>query len=203
MSFILEHGYTLIFLLAVVEGPISTLVAGDLASLGYFSLPWVIAAVYFGEIVGDLAYYYVGRSHNRPVVKKYGRYLGLSPQRIQTLKSFFATSGGRIVFLAKATLGFGTPVYVTAGIVRMHILRFLLIIAIAGAVRTAVLIIVGYFFGTILQEVSEYIRYVSIVVATLFIGAYLLYSRRAPSKIERRLEEHEGRYAIAVKSKHD
>jgi membrane protein DedA with SNARE-associated domain len=54
-------GYVVMFGLMVIEGPIITLMASFLASIGLFSFPLVLLLGWMGDITGDLMYFAIGR----------------------------------------------------------------------------------------------------------------------------------------------
>ena len=56
------HGLLLLFPLAVIEGPIVTVVAGWLARLGHFRLEWAMPILILADLVGDSLLYGLGRA---------------------------------------------------------------------------------------------------------------------------------------------
>ncbi len=65
--FLSEHGLIALLLLAMVEGDLSILLAGVLAHLGVLPLAGVVLAGAAGNLVGDLAWYTVGRRLRRRI----------------------------------------------------------------------------------------------------------------------------------------
>ena len=60
-TIITNHGITILAPLAILEGPIVTVVAAYLASLNLLRLVDVILCVIIGDVIGDCILYWVGR----------------------------------------------------------------------------------------------------------------------------------------------
>ena len=60
-ALIKAHGLLLLTPLAVIEGPIVTVIAAYLARLNYFSLLTVIVVVIMADLIGDICFYLLGR----------------------------------------------------------------------------------------------------------------------------------------------
>ena len=61
VALITSYGYVLIFLLAIVEGPIVSIVAGFVSSLGYLDILVAYGVLVASDMVGDMLYYALGR----------------------------------------------------------------------------------------------------------------------------------------------
>ena len=60
-DFLARYGLLAVFAAAAVEGDASVVLAGVLAHLGFFSLPRAVEAASLGGVVGDTAWYALGR----------------------------------------------------------------------------------------------------------------------------------------------
>lgn len=60
ISLLTAYKYFFLFPIVVVEGPIITVIAGFLSSLGYLNIIIAYLVVVAGDIVGDSAYYAIG-----------------------------------------------------------------------------------------------------------------------------------------------
>ena len=56
-----QFGYWVIFPFIVIEGPITTIVAGWFASLGYLHLGVLLVIANIADMVGDSMYYFIGQ----------------------------------------------------------------------------------------------------------------------------------------------
>jgi membrane protein DedA with SNARE-associated domain len=113
LSALLEHWrYPAIFT-AVILGnvglpiPEETVLAlgGFLAHRGELHLPTVMAVGLLAAIVGDNIGYWVGRRYGRQALERYGRYIWISPDRLEKVSAFIGRSGGLAVFVARFVPG--------------------------------------------------------------------------------------------------
>src|SRR3989338_1390938 len=78
IGWLLLYRYVALFSVVAIEGPISTLIAGYLSSLGLlnFWIAYVVAVS--GDLASDAGYYALGRFGRERFVKKYGHYVGIA-----------------------------------------------------------------------------------------------------------------------------
>jgi len=183
VQFLLAHGYFIMFVLMIVEGPIVTLAATFLASLGYFSLPGVFFISLLGDICGDLFWYCLGRRYGMRFVCGPGRYIGMSESMVNRMRGFFRQYGGKTIFAVKSTTGLCLVTFVAAGVVRMDLRKFLLFSLLGGIVWSATLVGVGYVFGYLYEEIALYISWAGWIIAGLaivfFVGINVHKKRQA------------------------
>lgn len=110
---LLEHWrYPAIFA-AVILGnvglpvPEETVLAlgGFLAQRGELHLPTVIAVGVLAAIIGDNIGYWLGRRYGREALKRYGRYIWVSADRLESVSAFMARYGCFAVFAARFVAG--------------------------------------------------------------------------------------------------
>ena len=89
-----QYGYFLLFPLAVIEGPMITIIAALLAAQGYFNIFAVYGVVVVGDLVGDLFHYAPGR-WGKPLLVRWGNYFGIDREKLAALEERFRTRGGR------------------------------------------------------------------------------------------------------------
>lgn len=82
------HKYLFLFPV-VVEGPIITVIGGFLSSLGLLNKFIAYAVVVVGDIVGDIMYYALGYYGRQRFVKRWGRFLGITFERVERLEKHF------------------------------------------------------------------------------------------------------------------
>ncbi|HLF04676.1 MAG TPA: hypothetical protein VI855_05615, partial [Dehalococcoidia bacterium] len=82
LEWVLRHGYILMFVAIVLEGPLTTIASAFGAALGYFNIYWVVALAFLGNLLPDCLYYFLGYWGGRPVLEKYGRPLGITRARL-------------------------------------------------------------------------------------------------------------------------
>jgi membrane-associated protein len=143
-DFLIAHGSALILPLAVVEGPVVTIVTGFLAAQGYFDRYCALLLLTGGDLVGDLVYYWIGRTSIRPLTLLRGQ-IGLGDAVTPKLQQDLAHSATTMLFVGKWTHTVGCLVLIGAGMLRMPLQRFILANLFAGIPKTVVLFGLGYF----------------------------------------------------------
>src|SRR6185369_15827143 len=102
----LDHfKYIVIFPLAIVEGPIVTILSGLLVYLGQmnFILAYVLLAA--GDLVGDVLIYYLGKYGNRGFASRVMSFLGITRERVQLVEKKFLANPKKIFTIGKAAHG--------------------------------------------------------------------------------------------------
>lgn len=170
----------------IIEGPVATLVAALFASLGAFNVFVVLLLSIIGDIIGDAFFYFLGRKHGTNFVKRFGRYTGITQQRFEKLNEYFQIHGGKTVFAAKSTVGLSWVAFMFAGATKMRMKKFLQYSFLGGLIWSGFLVIMGYFYGYVWRETSEYIEWVGWIVSAIAIISFaviLLYKRRKTRKL--------------------
>lgn len=136
-----------------LPGEMALLVASGYAAVHPTLNVWaVIMAAALGAIVGDNAGYGLGRTYGAPVLERYGRHAGLTPERLQLGRRMFQRYGILIVFFGRFVALLRILAAWLAGISHMHWPRFLAANA-AGAVMWAVAFgLAGYAFGKVVTR---------------------------------------------------
>lgn len=118
------HKYLFLFPVVVVEGPIITVIAGFLSSLGPLNIFIAYAVVVVGDIVGDIMYYALGYYGRQRFINRWGRFLGITLERVERLEKHFEKHSGRTLIIGKLSHGVGAVVLVAAGIARVPFRKF-------------------------------------------------------------------------------
>ena len=147
LSLLEAHPYLWLFPLAVVEGPLVAMVAGSMLSLGIVSWPLALPLVVAADLVGDTAFYVLGRFGHRPWVRRVMGRLGVKRSSLDRLESVFRKRGARVLVGGKLTHFAGAPVLAAAGLAGVGYGRFLLWNLAATVPKSAALMAAGYLFG--------------------------------------------------------
>jgi membrane protein DedA with SNARE-associated domain len=86
---------------------------------GGLDIAEVIAAAAAGAIVGDNIGYWIGREIGFRIHVRYGRYVGLTEQRIKLGQYLFMQHGGKIVFFGRFVALLRVLAALLAGVNRM------------------------------------------------------------------------------------
>ncbi|KAB8307196.1 MULTISPECIES: DedA family protein [Rahnella] len=178
-SLIKAHGLLFLTPLAIIEGPVVTVLAGYFVRLNYFSLSVIFAVVMAGEILGDILFYSLGRWVIGPDGQPPGwlARLGLTQPRLEKMVRSFDSKGGRLLVLAKLTHSAGALVLTGAGMARMSLIPFLFYNIIAAIPKSLFLLAIGWMFGDIIAQVNNWILYVSLGLLIVLVAAGIMWMR--------------------------
>ncbi len=171
--------YFLVFLAAFVEGPLVAVGTGFLIKLGYLSLIPTVIALIMGDFVPDTICYYIGRYGNRSnIIKKYGKYLGMTEEYGKTLENLWLNHSKKAMFFSKLAYGLSMPFLVTAGFAKMPPSKFWGYSITITILHYGTLMTLGYFFGqsyeSLIVHYAQYVELIFIVSASVIIlGIYL------------------------------
>jgi len=179
VHYIATYGYAAVYLLAIIEGPIVTVLAAFLATEGVLSLPAVYGIAVAGDLTGDLLLYGLGRWLSGILPRKEGSWTGKVRDRMDQMKPYVQERAGRLLLFGKLTHSAGFIVLLAAGASRIRLDRFLFFNILGSLPKSAVFVVVGVFFGRFYQSMGGDLRIgaaVLFVVICLVVGV-LLYRR--------------------------
>lgn len=191
---VLAHGsYLVIALVLVLTGAglpvpeeVPVITAGVMASHGQLH-PWLAFVVCLaGAVVGDCVMYTIGFYFGRNVVRehRYWAYF-VTPEREAHMEELICRHGLKVLFLARFLVGLRSPVYLTAGILRVPFRRFFFFDLFCATAVIGTCFLLSFYYG---QPIFRWIRGAQItvtviaVVALLALGIYLwrLHRKYAP-----------------------
>jgi membrane-associated protein len=185
LTWLSHYGYFVIFPLAIIEGPIITIIAGFLCSLGQLDLRLAYLVVVAGDISGDCLYYALGRFAQDRSPKRLLRLLGLTPERIELVRGYFARHPKKTFTIAKISHGIGAAPLFAAGLVRYPFAKFFLYNLLLTFVKSIILILIGFYFGQTYVHIKTYLDYAAIVGVVAFIGLYWAFIHYTKSPLEK------------------
>jgi len=167
--------YLLIIVLACAEGPILSIGFGLLIKLGYFNFWPIYVALMLGDLVGDTAWYWIGRRYGKKFVARFGKYFSINLESISKVEKLFHRYDTRILIISKLTMGFGFAVVTlfTAGMSKVHFKKYLALNLSGQFIWTGLLMAVGYFFGHLYQTFEGIFARISITALVLLTCAAL------------------------------
>src|SRR5258708_40086249 len=105
------YGYLVLFPIAVIEGPIISIISGFLISKHILAFIPVYFILLGGDITGDVLYYSLGRWGTRFLLR-WGHKIGLSRERIARVDRHFIKHGGKTLLFWKLTQTAGPPIFI-------------------------------------------------------------------------------------------
>lgn len=183
-QWLLNYRYLILFPLAVLEGPITTVTAGLMSSLDLMNFYIVYVIIVAGDLVGDGLYYAVGRWGLRPL-ERWGRFIGIRPEKLEQVEKHFADHGGKTLIAAKLSHAVGGIVLVSAGIARIPFGKFIFFNFWATLPKTLVLLLIGYYFGNTYLKLQRFVDFAWLGTFAIAILMFVIYMflRRAGKKL--------------------
>jgi len=172
LNFVQQYGYWILYPLMVIEGPIVTLIGGGLAALGILRTEIVFMLSVIGDLTMDIGLYYFGLYGNRRLRKWIAKHKKLELKR-KRVRKFFKNHGGKIIFFVKISSGLCYITFITAGMIRMPLKRFLFFSLIGGIIWSGLLVSLGYFYGHLYQEMNTKIEQASILISGLALISFI------------------------------
>jgi membrane protein DedA with SNARE-associated domain len=211
-SFIGDHGIAAVFILMAVAAvlpaasELTMLYGGALASgalagqVGLFGHRFgsglsaylaIVVAGALGNLVGAAGGCAIGRYGGRPLLERHGRWLHVTPERIDRAERWFTRFEDVAV-----PLGFATPVIrsfvaIPAGFSEVRLARFLPLAAAGIVTFCAAIAGLGWAVGASWHSARHDLQYVeyAIVVGIVGLAAFLVVRRRRSITMARRASD--------------
>jgi len=193
-SWVLTGGYTGIIVLMAMESSIfpvpSEIVippAAFLAAQGKLSFTGVVLAGTFGSYLGSAITYWASRLIGRPLIVKYGRFVLLTPQKLERAERWLARYEAGGIFFARLLPVVRHLISIPAGIVRMNFGLFSLMTITGSAIWCYILAYLGEkayrVEPQLLTDPEALVRFIHgqstwiLVVVAVFAALYILSMR--------------------------
>jgi len=186
----LAYGYWAVFFGVMLEnaglpvpGETILLVAGYFASTGVFRVPLVMLIAATGAVVGDNIGFAIGHHFGRPFLIKVGRFLFLTPKRIEHMENYFQDHGNKTILVARFITGLRVFAALLAGASKMPWPVFA-VYNVAGAILwSGVITTLGYLFGQSLPLLVKWVgRTGTILLIALIVGGIIVWRIRSHQK---------------------
>ncbi len=191
VDFVNNMGYLGLFIAMVLNGsiiPISSevfiLPAGYLSSKGSFNLFLVILIGSIGSLCGGVINYFIGYKIGRLFIFKYGKFFGITQEKILNGENWFKKYGIYAVFLTRFIPTIRQYITIIPGILKMNIIHFVIFTFLGDVFVVTFLTLLGYFFGEYRQVIKPYldelyIAFFSIlIISILSYVLYILFKKR-------------------------
>jgi membrane protein DedA with SNARE-associated domain len=186
-----------------VPGETVLIIAAVYAGTGRLNIFLVALIGFIAAILGDNVGFGIGHFGGRPLAERYGKYIFLTPERLDKTASFFDRHGGKVIVIARFVEGLRQANGIIAGITGMHWRKFIVFNALGAALWVAVWVSIGYFSGshieTIYNTATRYELYfaIAVVVVVLALIGHRVWRWR------REKRERESRRADGAESSRD
>ena len=167
-----EYKYFILLPIAIFEGPIITVIAGFLVSIGQFNPLIVYALVVTGDTIGDAGLYSIGRFFSG-AVNKHGPKFNVTEEKLELTKKYFNRHRKKALFFSKVFHGLGFTGLIAAGSLKIPYNRFFLTCFVTTLIQSLILLIIGILFGHAYNQIEQYLNYyksLSIIIVICIIG---------------------------------
>lgn len=175
-----QYGYIVLFPLALLEGPIVTVVAGFLCGSKVMDPVIACIIILLADLAMDSAYYALGRFGREGAIRKWGRWFGITIERVEAMENLFKDHFFKTMLASNHAHGVGIVALVAAGAANASFPRFLAYDLATSLPKTVVLLMIGYYFGGAISSVAQsldFIAYATVIFAAIAVLVYWLVSR--------------------------
>jgi membrane protein DedA with SNARE-associated domain len=150
-----------------------------------WNIPLAVALATVGSVVGAVVGYYIGAWGGRPLLDRYGRYVGIGADDLDRADHWFERWGSWAVFFGRMVPLVRTFVSYPAGISRMSMPRFLLFSTLGSVPWNLGLIYAGFLVGENYDQIEatlkpyEYVIYVVVIGLVAFLAVRWWLGKRA------------------------
>ena len=162
-----------------VPGETVLILSAVYAGTGRLNLALVLVLGFCGAVLGDNIGFAIGHFGGRPLTERYGRYVFLTPERLDRATGFFERHGGKIIIVARFVEGLRQANGIIAGTSGLRWSRFIVFNCIGAALWVLAWVSVGYFSGSHIDAIySDATRYDTYVAAALGVALLAYLARR-------------------------
>ena len=174
-AWVIAHGYFLMFLAMLVEGPIVTAAAAFAVAFGYFDIWIVFSLSVLGDIAADVIYYTIGYYGRITLVEKFGHHFGLTKTRMEKIETTLNKYPIRTILALKLTPVLPTPGLMIVGATRMRLKKFIAICTAIILPKVIFFMIVGYYFGAAYELILKRFERGGIILAAIVMLIVLIW----------------------------
>ena len=153
-----------------------------------WNIPMAVAFATVGSLVGALVGYAIGAWGGRPILDRWGGYVGIGAEDLDRADRWFEKYGSWAVFLGRMVPLVRTFVSYPAGISHMHLGRFILYSTLGSLPWNLALIYAGFVVGENYEQIAEalkpyeYLIYAIVLVVVGFLLARWIIGKRRRSE---------------------
>jgi len=133
--------------------------------------------------VGSGICYWIGKAGGKPLLMKYGKFMGVRKKDIERTETYFARHGKSTILIGRFLPVVRHIISIPAGIARMPLVPFFVQTFIGATIWGTVLMLIGYELGNwaVIAEKLKHVDLligVAIIVVLLALGIRFVLSRR-------------------------
>jgi membrane protein DedA with SNARE-associated domain len=159
------------------------------AKVGYGVGAFIVMALAgtLGYLAGALVGWWVGLRGGRPLLERRGRWLHLTPERLDRAERWFNRWGNVGVLVGRITPLVRSFVSIPAGVFEMPLAPYALYTLVGSAVWAFAIAGAGYGLGASYERFNHDFKYVeyAVVAGVLVLAAYLVYRLTKAARVRR------------------
>ncbi|MFS0836442.1 DedA family protein [Paenibacillus sp. 1P03SA] len=182
-----QYGYLVLFLGLFAEsvalpfpGELAMMISGHMVHVNTFNMAGVMGVSFAGAFAGTIFTYVLGRKLGTPFFDKYGKYVLLNPERLLKIKKWFDKYGDKIILVSYFVPGLRHFTGYVSGILKIRLKTFLIFNGLSGVLWVITYVMVGFLFGTKIQQllhvISQYST-VAIIAAAIALTGLVVVKR--------------------------
>ena len=178
ITLLLHYRYLAIVPIAIIEGPVISMVCGMLLRYGYFSFWPLFLSLMISDLIGDAWWYFLGYVAGSSIVaSRIGKRMK-ADKLFDAVKILYRRYHSTILLISKLTMGLGVPSVIlsAAGALKISFKKYMGILTAGQVIWTGGMMAIGYFLGDAYQSIGIGFHWVSLVTPaiTLFLILLLL-----------------------------
>lgn len=147
----------------------------------------VITVAFLGAFLGDLVGFAIGRRYGATIVRRFGRFVFLSPQRMPILEAYFRSYGKRAVLFGRFAPFLRSVRTLVAGTAGMPFRSFVLPAFIGAGAWAALVSLTGFLLSESYRVAENAFGKAGLVIFALLIVAFVFTWRNVRIRVQREL----------------
>ena len=159
----------------LISEDLACITAGLLAARGLLSLQFVLAACFLGIWIGDMLLYATGRYSSGTLLARWPFKKMIASTTLESTRVWLNRHGGLAIMISRFMPGTRLPLYLTAGLVRMNVLKMMFWVTFAGLLWTLPIVALAAYFGQSFSKwLTENSKWMLPGVVLFFILSFFL-----------------------------
>ena len=151
------------------------MLSGFLLAHGMIKPVPLVSVIYLGLLLSDFFLYWMGKKYGRKIVE-YRRFQKIiTPQRLSKLENDFNRRGVLVILFGRHFLGLRAQIFLVAGVMRMHPIKFLITDAFTSIFTIALMVGIGYIGGNSFQVLKKDLARVEHITILVLIMLFLIW----------------------------
>jgi membrane protein DedA with SNARE-associated domain len=175
LSFAQTHGYILVFIIMVFEGPMITTAAAFAASLGFFNVWIILLLSLLGDLTGDALFYSIGSFSREALLDKYGKYMGINKTIVRTIEKKLKEHFVKTFIFIKYTPILCMPGLIITGMLKIPLKKFFGWAFIITFPRNIFFTALGFYGGLAIVSILKYFKFAQYSVPVGILIGVLIY----------------------------